>query len=146
MFIQIQESLPHQVNFLRRKRLQRLLQIFDIMQGLEQIQRLCHILSQVLSLVLSQALSLVHSQHLSLVPSPTLSRILKRITIDLPLDTTLIEDPTLEVRPLIGKQRNLLIQLKWQTNMESYMMTWRLRRRISSFHKFHDAYISLLFI
>ena len=95
--------------------------MFNLTQGLEQIQRLGHILSQVLS------------QAFSLVLSPTLSQIQKRITSDLPPDTTLAENPTLvEVRPLIDNQRDLMIQLKWRTNMASYMMTWKLRRIFSS--------------
>ena len=118
------------------KRLQCHIQMFNLtqMQGLEQIQRLGHILSLVLSLVLSQILS----QVLSLVLSQVLSLFLnrnhkKRKIIGLSLDKTPVEDQILEARPLINKERGLMIPSKWQINMASYMMTWKLLRRIIFF-------------
>ena len=77
---QIQELLPHQ----HQKQPQCLSQILSLIQihGLEQIQRLGHVLSQIHSLVhsqvLSQALRLVRSQLFNLVLNLTLSQIRKK--------------------------------------------------------------------
>ena len=98
-------------------------------QALSQIHSLVH--SQVLSQVLSQALRLVRSQLLNLVLNLTLNRIRKRTIVDFLPDKTLVEDQTLaEVHPLIDNQRDLMIQLKWLTNLASYMIPWKLRRSI----------------
>ena len=77
----------------------------------------------------SQSRSQSHSQSSS--QSGTQSKP-QKIIIDLPQDKVLAGDRTLEVRPLIDRQRDLMILSKWRINMAS-LMTWKLLRRSMSF-------------